>query len=97
MHDIIFIGDRIDAARFRAAGILCYAPAARRLAERVDAERARCRVLLMTADTYNALPPGTRRTLREGTWPILAIVPPRGTMDDAARINVALPQVGTAA
>jgi vacuolar-type H+-ATPase subunit F/Vma7 len=75
MDDVIFIGDRQDASLFRDAGIPSYAPALGQLAERVLAERARCRVLAMTDGTFQALPETLARELREGDWPRLAIVP----------------------
>ncbi len=79
MIDVIFIGDRRGVALFREAGIESYAPARRHLAERVIAERARCRVLAMTDETFAALPEDLARELREGELPHLEIVsaPPR--------------------
>lgn len=74
MDDIVFIGNHRDATLFRGAGIQSYAPPAGLLAERVLAERGRCRVLAMTQDTLNALPAALARELREGTWPQLEII-----------------------
>jgi len=82
MIDVIFIGDCKDAALFRAAGVPSFAPAPRHLAERVIAERARCRVLAMTAKTFAMLPSRLARDLREGDWPRLEIVldPPKAAL-----------------
>lgn len=74
MDDVIFIGDRRDAALFRAEGIVSFAPARRHLAERVLAERKRCRRLAMMPETFDALPPGLARELRESEWPRLVLV-----------------------
>ena len=75
MNDAIFIGNRRDAALFRAAGVVSFAPARSDLAERVIAERKRCRRLAMTAETFAALPPGLARELRESDWPRLVVIP----------------------
>lgn len=79
MHDVIFIGDRRHAALFRAAGINSFVPAKGHLAERVIAERGRCRVLAITAKAFAALPPELARELREASCPRLEIIntPPR--------------------
>ncbi len=74
MNDAIFIGNRRDAALFRAAGVVSFAPARRDLAERVIAERKRCQRLAMTAETFEALPADLARELRESDWPRLVIV-----------------------
>lgn len=83
MNDAIFIGNRRDAALFRAAGVVSFAPARSDLAERVIAERKRCQRLAMTAETFAALPPGLARELRESDWPRLVIIAtanPPGTL-----------------
>jgi len=76
MKDVIFIGNRTDACLFQAAGVVSFAPAPADLAERVIAERGRCRVLAMTESTFAALPAGLARALREGEWPRLVLVVP---------------------
>lgn len=76
MDDVIFIGNRHESAPFRDAGIPSFAPPLGHLTERVLAERNRCRVMAMTADTFAALPDDLARALREGRWPRLEIVPP---------------------
>jgi vacuolar-type H+-ATPase subunit F/Vma7 len=75
MDDVIFIGDRNDAIHFRNAGIPAYAPANDALAERVLAERLRCRILAMRERTFQALPNSLARELREGPLPKLKLLP----------------------
>lgn len=75
MHDVVFIGDQHDAAVFREAGIPSYAPPIGHLAERVLAERNRCRVLAMTERTLRALPAHLARELRASRWPRLEVLP----------------------
>lgn len=75
MDDVIFIGDRNDAVHFRNAGIPAYAPAQDALAERVLAERLRCRMLAMRERTFRALPNSLARELREGPLPKLKLLP----------------------
>jgi vacuolar-type H+-ATPase subunit F/Vma7 len=82
MDGVIFIGDRHCAEAFRAAGVLSFAPALGQLAERVRAERVRCRVLAMTEATFEALPKRLASELREGPEPALALFPePRSPQD----------------
>ncbi len=83
MDDVVFVGNHRDAALFRDAGILSYAPPPSHLAERVMAERGRCRVLVMTQSTLQALPVELARELREGAWPRLEIVQ-EGAQDHTA-------------
>ena len=87
MYDVIFIGDRREARVYRDAGIPSYAPSLGLLAERVMAERRRCRVLAMTADTFAALPAALARELREGSWPQVTIVPDLDGERDSARVR----------
>lgn len=75
MHDVIFIGDGLDVQAYGDAGIPGFAPPLGLLAERVMAERRRCRVLAMTEGTFSALPDDLARELREGSWPQVMIVP----------------------
>lgn len=75
MTDVVFIGDPHLAARFRRAGIRTYAPPAGHLAERVMAEKRRCRVLAMTERTFGALPEALARELREASSPRLELLP----------------------
>ncbi|MEZ5722424.1 MAG: hypothetical protein R3D59_12860 [Paracoccaceae bacterium] len=75
MHDVIFIGDGLDARAYGDAGIPSFAPPRGLLAERVMAEKRRCRVLAMTEGTFSALPADLARELREGCWPQVTIVP----------------------
>lgn len=87
MDDVVFIGNRLDVEGYRNAGIPSYAPPLGLLAERVVAERNRCRVLAMTETTYGALPADLARELREGHWPQLAIVPEMRNADDRLRVR----------
>lgn len=74
MNDIVFIGHHRDVALFRKAGIPSYAPPPGHLAERVLAEKRRCRILAMTEEIFRALPAALARELREGTMPRLEIL-----------------------
>jgi vacuolar-type H+-ATPase subunit F/Vma7 len=87
MNDVIFIGNRDAAARLRAAGITAYSPGPEQLAERVIAERARCRVLAMHQSTFLALPDNLARELREGAWPRLTLLPELGTKADLGGVS----------
>ncbi|OIP82475.1 MAG: hypothetical protein AUK37_09010 [Rhodobacterales bacterium CG2_30_65_12] len=75
MKDVVFIGDHRQAALFHEAGIASYAPPVGHLAERVLAERSRCRVLAMTERTLRALPADLARELRASRWPRLEVLP----------------------
>ena len=87
MNDVIFIGNRLDVETCRDAGIPSYSPPFGLLAERVVAERGRCRVLAMTEATFSALPTHLARQLREGIWPRLVIVPEMRTAEDRLRLR----------
>lgn len=75
MRDVVFIGDTLTAVGFRLAGVPSFAPAPEDLAGRVDAERATCRVLMITAGAFAALPPKLAETLEAAQSPLLAILP----------------------
>ena len=85
MYDVIFIGDLLDARAYCDAGIPSYAPPVGLLAERVMAERRRCRVLAMTEHTFAALPASLARELREGNGPQITFVPELHAETDRAR------------
>ena len=87
MNDVIYIGDRRDARACGDAGIPSSAPPRGLLAERIIAERRRCRVLAMTADTFAALPTPLARELRDGSWPQVTIVADMPTECDRARVR----------
>lgn len=86
MFDVVFVGRPDEAHIYRKAGITSFEPAPGYLAERILAERKRCRVIAMTADTLAALPAWLAGELREGAHPALAIVPVDQTPDAARRI-----------
>lgn len=92
MDNVVFIGGPRDAEVFRNAGIQSYAPPLGLLAERVLAERRRCKVLAMTESTFSALPAPLARELREGGGAQLTILPDidHGADVDHARIHALL-------
>ena len=92
MYQVIFIGDLRDAEAFRNAGIASYAPPRGLLAERVLAERRRCRVLAMTETTLAALPAPLARELREGGAARITIVPELNGESDRTRLREMLRQ-----
>lgn len=92
MDNVVFIGGPRDAEVFRNAGIQSYAPPLGLLAERVVAERRRCKVLAMTQSTFAALPAPLARELREGTGAQVTILPDldHGDALDHTRIRAIL-------
>ncbi|MEC3862784.1 V-type ATP synthase subunit F [Mesobacterium sp. TK19101] len=75
MFDMVFIGDRVTAAGFRLAGIPSFSPAPDELAATVSAERARCRILALTAEMFAALPGPLAEQLQDAHVPLLAVIP----------------------
>ncbi|GKY89499.1 hypothetical protein [Sinisalibacter aestuarii] len=92
MNDVIFIGNRTDTALCSDAGIRAYAPPLGLLAERVLAERMRCRILAMRESTFLALPKALARELREGSWPRLSVLPEDTAGTDSAPLTHSLRQ-----
>ena len=92
MDNVVFIGGPRDAEVFRNAGIQSYAPPLGLLAERVLAERRRCKVLAMTESTFAALPTPLARELRESAGAQVTILPDldHGGDIDHARIHAIL-------
>ncbi|MCB1336820.1 MAG: hypothetical protein KDK10_04960 [Maritimibacter sp.] len=75
MFDVVFIGSTTAAQSYRAAGIMSYGPEPERSAERIIAERRRCRVMAMSRETLAALPEWLASDLQRGPMPVLEIVP----------------------
>jgi len=75
MVDVIFVGAPDETRLYQAAGITSFEPALKNLVERVIAERVRCRVLVMSQPTFDALPRWLARELSESEQPKLVVVP----------------------
>ena len=75
MRDAVFIGDDITALGFRLAGVHTLAPAQDQLADVIAQERSDCRIMILTAAMFDALPEKLSDELRNGRSPLLAIVP----------------------
>ena len=66
MDEIVFVGAPHEVRVFAEAGLLCHQPAPGHLVDRVVAEQERCDFLVMTRETFTALPPWLARDLL--TW-----------------------------
>ena len=75
MQDVVFIGDEITALGFRLAGLETHSPDPDALAARVAELRGTARVMLMTPETFDALPLRLAQELADREHPLLALIP----------------------
>lgn len=75
MLDIIFIGDALTAAGYRLAGIETRTPDPDQLVTVVEVALEECRVLVMTAAYFEALPPHLAREMEAREMPLMSLVP----------------------
>ncbi len=90
MFDVVFVGPSTAARTYREAGITSYEPEPSKSAERIIAERRRCRVIAMSRETLADLPDWLATELERGPWPILEIVPGKVVPSDATGIAARL-------
>ena len=88
MHGTIFIGDELSAAGFRLTGIETVVPEPDAAGAALDDARARARLVILTADLAQHIPPAALESALLDETPTLAIIPDmllRTPLPDLAR------------
>jgi vacuolar-type H+-ATPase subunit F/Vma7 len=78
MHTVAYLGNALDAAGWRLAGALTFAPAAGEAVAALAAARQAAALVLLDSETASALPPDVLEPALVALQPLVLVLPDAG-------------------